>query len=84
MSVRPHLRHIIIAGDAEYMLDGMRTVRDRLDSEEAMGTERLTSSDATHDFLFMPWHDPERTTAFEKLSQWVLSISSVNEYHLRA
>ncbi|KAI0360114.1 alpha/beta-hydrolase [Trametes cingulata] len=66
---------IIIAGGAEYTLDPMRIARDRL--REDIGTQNVDHvefPDATHDFLLMAWHEPERTDALEVVARWVHKV----------
>ncbi|KAL7278968.1 hypothetical protein ACG7TL_006800 [Trametes sanguinea] len=66
---------LILAGEAEQTLDGMRAVRDRM--REDMGEGRLTYveiPDAAHDILMIKWFEPERTQALSKISEWVRGL----------
>ena len=63
---------IVVAGGAEYTLDGMRVIGDRLSAD--LGEDKLTYvevPDAAHDFFLMTWHEPERTQALQRLARWV-------------
>ena len=62
----------MVAGGAEYTLDGMIIARERL--ERDMGKDRVTwmeVPDAAHDLLIMTWHEPERTEVLKEIAAWV-------------
>ncbi|RPD61110.1 alpha/beta-hydrolase [Lentinus tigrinus ALCF2SS1-7] len=65
-------RTIVVAGGAEYTLDGMRVIRDRLAKDLAEGKfTYIEVPDAAHDFFLMTWHEPERTQTLQRLAEWV-------------
>lgn len=61
----------LCAGDAEICLDSYRTLNTRLAS--AIGDRLVYDEvpDATHDFLTMDWHEPERTETAKQIAAWV-------------
>ncbi len=68
---------IVVAGNAEYTLDGMRAVKDRLAQD--LGEDKCTYvevSDSSHDFFLMTWHQPERTQILQRLAEWVHRLAS--------
>ncbi|OCH88433.1 alpha/beta-hydrolase [Obba rivulosa] len=68
-------RTCIVTGDAEMMLDSMRTLRDRL--QDDIGRDRVfyvEIADATHDFCTMAWHEPERTRGLRQVGEWVRTV----------
>ena len=68
-------RTVIVAGGAEYTLDGMRTVRDRLIEDNEKG--RITyieQPEALHDVLILEFHEPERTEALTELAGWAKTL----------
>lgn len=66
---------VIVAGGAEYTLDPMHTVRERLSQD--IGTDQVTfiePPDALHDFLMVEWHEPERTDVLRELGTWFKTL----------
>lgn len=66
---------VVVAGGAEYTLDPIHTVRERLVQDN--GEETVTfiePPDALHDFLMVEWHEPERTEVLCKLGGWVRTL----------
>ena len=62
----------ITAGGAEVTLDGMRTLRDRIVKDNGDGKVKyLEYVDATHDFVGLKWHQPERDDALLELKKWL-------------
>ncbi|EMD35367.1 hypothetical protein CERSUDRAFT_106757 [Gelatoporia subvermispora B] len=65
----------IVAGDAELSLDAIRTLRRRIQEDTSGDHVRyIEMMDATHDFLTMSWHEPERTHALREIGHWVHGI----------
>lgn len=65
----------IAAGGAEVTLDGMRTLRDRVVQDNGDGRVRyLEYVDATHDFVGLEWHQPERGDALGELKKWLEEV----------
>ncbi|OCB91718.1 hypothetical protein A7U60_g1014 [Sanghuangporus baumii] len=65
----------LLAGEAEICLDSYRTLKERLVGD--LGEECVKYnevSDATHDFITMPWHEPERTEALRDIGAWIDSL----------
>ncbi|KAL5492821.1 hypothetical protein ACEPAI_4269 [Sanghuangporus weigelae] len=65
----------LLAGEAEICLDSYRTLRERLVRD--LGEESVKYNevrDATHDFITMPWHEPERTEALQDIGAWIGSL----------
>ncbi|EKM50922.1 uncharacterized protein PHACADRAFT_199762 [Phanerochaete carnosa HHB-10118-sp] len=65
----------IVAGDAEHMVDSMRTLRDRLVHDN--GKDRVTYfeyPDVFHDWVLLPWIEPERSQAFNDLRKWLEGV----------
>lgn len=66
---------LIMAGDAEYTLDGMKVLRDRLLADNGEGVIKyIELPDTTHVVMTWPWHQPESTQAFEMFAQWVNDV----------
>ena len=66
---------VIVAGGAEYTLDPMHMVRDRIAQD--IGEDKVTMivpADALYDFLMAEWHEPERTEVLRELGAWVESL----------
>lgn len=66
---------LIVAGDAEQTLDGMRTIRERL--VKTLGEEKVAYievPDAPHDIFLLNWYEPERTETLVKSGEWVRSL----------
>ncbi|KZT03149.1 alpha/beta-hydrolase [Laetiporus sulphureus 93-53] len=62
----------IVCGEAEIGLDAMRTFRDRLIGD--IGETKVTYDevkDATHDFITMSWHEPERSNILKIIGEWI-------------
>lgn len=65
----------VVAGGAEQGVDSMRTLRDSLRRDNGDGKiAYLEYADAMHDFMFMEWHEPERTHALGEIRHWLCSI----------
>lgn len=65
----------LLVGDGEVCLDSTHTVRDRMLAD--LGTANVLYDevpDATHDFLAMRWHEPERTDTLKRIGTWIESL----------
>jgi acetyl esterase/lipase len=80
LSVSAHFkgfpRTFLIAGGAETLYDSIVTLKKRMvaDMGEGYGEGQVTyyeAPDAVHDYLFLPWHDPERTDTLKAISKWL-------------
>ncbi|CCM07010.1 uncharacterized protein FIBRA_09329 [Fibroporia radiculosa] len=69
---------LIIAGDAEMTLDGMRMLRDRMIADN--GNDIVTYielPDATHCSLSSQWHMPESIEGYSLVANWLQGTNSV-------
>lgn len=73
-------RTFIVSGNAEVLLDQIRTLRDKMfrDLGEGNGlsddegkVRYLEAPDAIHDFLVFPWHQPEVENTLAAISAWI-------------
>lgn len=73
-------RTFIVGGGAEVLIDQIRTLKDRMirDLGEGDGIQLgegkiryREPQDAKHDFLMLPWHEPERGETFRELAKWI-------------
>ncbi|KAI0308723.1 hypothetical protein OF83DRAFT_1073100, partial [Amylostereum chailletii] len=68
----------IVAGGAEQTVDAMRTFKGRLaDDNGADMVTYLEYPDAFHDFVMLPWVEPERSDAVKKIGRWLGEIYDV-------
>ncbi|KZT20579.1 alpha/beta-hydrolase [Neolentinus lepideus HHB14362 ss-1] len=66
---------IIITGSLEQTLDPVRTFRDRLVEDNGEETVKyIEYPEATHDFLLMTWHEPERSQATDEIRRWLETL----------
>lgn len=65
----PHT--LVIAGGAEQSLDAMRTWSRRLVRDIGAKATYTEYPDAFHDFILVPWHEPERSLALQQIKDWV-------------
>ncbi|KIJ64873.1 hypothetical protein HYDPIDRAFT_89764 [Hydnomerulius pinastri MD-312] len=65
----------LMAGGAEQTLDPVKTLHNRLVADNnAESIIYLEYPDATHDFVFTTFQEPERTEASKELARWVGSL----------
>lgn len=65
-------RTFILGGGAEVLLDQIRLLARRM--SEDMGpsmVEYLEQPLGMHDFVFLTWHEPERTDSFKRIARWL-------------
>lgn len=65
-------RTFILGGGAEVLLDQIRLLAKRM--KEDMGTDRVEYLEqplGMHDFVFLTWHEPERTDSFKHIAKWL-------------
>lgn len=65
-------RTFILGGGAEVLLDQIRLLASRM--SEDMGpdmVEYLEQPLGMHDFVFLTWHEPERTDSFKRIAKWL-------------
>ncbi|KEP55667.1 alpha/beta hydrolase fold protein [Rhizoctonia solani 123E] len=68
-------RTYIVGGDAEIFMDSLRLLYQRMVSD--MGKEAVVYDevvDATHDFLAFPLWEPERSSTFKRLINWIQNL----------
>lgn len=72
-------RTMIVAGDAEMLMDQIETLMRRMVRDLGTGgdgeTGKVTfhaATDAVHDFLIFPWFEPQRTNALRAISEWFM------------
>ncbi|CCM01049.1 uncharacterized protein FIBRA_03097 [Fibroporia radiculosa] len=68
---------LIISGEAEMTLDGMRAVRDRVIADN--GADMVTYiefPDATHYTLANEWHTPESTEGYGLIAEWLEGLNA--------
>ncbi|KAI0340622.1 alpha/beta-hydrolase [Trametopsis cervina] len=62
----------IVVGGAEQTLDGVVAFRGLLETDVgAQNVWYVEARDATHDFLTLGWHEPERTEVFREVGGWL-------------
>ncbi|TDL23188.1 hypothetical protein BD410DRAFT_814563 [Rickenella mellea] len=65
----------IVVGEGEIAYDSNVTFRDRMMAD--LGRDKVTwieSYGATHDFVNLPWFEPERTNALKEIGAWMNTI----------
>lgn len=76
-------RTFIVGGGAEVLIDQIRTLKDRMIKDLGEGDGVLKgegkvryfeAADAVHDYLVLPWHEPERTETFQVLANWIAAV----------
>lgn len=63
-------RTYIVAGGAEKLLDQIRTLRSKM-AADGVKVTYAEFPDAVHDHILFHWHEPERTNALKKISDWL-------------
>lgn len=65
-------RTLILCGGAEIFKDQIRVLAERMTRDiGADMVEYVEFPDAMHDWLTLPWHEPERTEALRRVSRWL-------------
>ncbi|KAI0752874.1 alpha/beta-hydrolase [Daedaleopsis nitida] len=59
----------VVAGGAERLLDDSLTFIEKLREDGVSVTEDVCP-DACHDFLVLPWHEPERSAVLARIGAW--------------
>ncbi|KAI0075549.1 alpha/beta-hydrolase [Panus rudis PR-1116 ss-1] len=68
-------RTVVLAGGAEYTLDGIHTLYERLVQDNGKDQIMLIEPpDATHDVLVLEMYEPERTEVLQQLGTWVRTL----------
>lgn len=62
----------IIAGEAEQTLDPIKTLYDRLQTDNDADRIKYSEySDASHDFIMAEYHEPEKTEGAKEVARWL-------------
>lgn len=75
VSFREFSRTLIAAGDLELVRDQIMMLGEKM--ERNIGAENVEfylAQLAVHDFILLPWHEPERTNGFEEIAAWVSTL----------
>ncbi|EKM59513.1 uncharacterized protein PHACADRAFT_87261 [Phanerochaete carnosa HHB-10118-sp] len=65
-------RTFILSGGAEVMIDQIRVLGARMREDMGMDmVEYVEQPNAMHDFLILPWHEPERTESLRLIGKWL-------------
>ncbi|TDL22602.1 alpha/beta-hydrolase [Rickenella mellea] len=65
----------IVAGGAEIFYDQIVTLRKRMQAD--MGSEKVRyyeAKDGVHDYLILPWHEPERGQTLRAIAEWISEL----------
>lgn len=67
-------RTFILGGGVEVLVDQIRLLaKNMIDNLGYDRVEYLEQPLGMHDFLFLTWHEPERTQSLKRLSEWLFS-----------
>ena len=67
-------RTFILGGGVEVLLDQIRLLAKRMIDDMGVDTvEYLEQPLGMHDFVFLTWHEPERTDSLKRISRWLFS-----------
>lgn len=69
-------RTFLVAGGAEMLAPCIRTLKERMSADmgEGSGVGQLTyyeAPDGVHDYIPLPWHEPERTETLVAIARWL-------------
>jgi acetyl esterase/lipase len=69
-------RTLVVCGGAESFAASIRTLKERMSADmgEGPGAGRLVyyeAPDGVHDYVMLPWHEPERTATLRAVAEWV-------------
>ncbi|KAF9012407.1 Alpha/Beta hydrolase protein [Cyathus striatus] len=75
-------RTFIVAGGAEVILDQIRSLKVKMVKDLGEGNGRagkgkvtyFEASDAIHDYLVFPWHEPERSNTLHEINRWISAM----------
>lgn len=68
---------MLVACDAELLLDQIRLVKDRMERDLGKENGMVTyfeTKDAVHDFLVLDWHENGRQETIEALTRWIAEL----------
>ena len=64
-------RTMIVAGEAEILVDQINTLVRRMERDLGEKVSYYEAQDAVHDFILLPFCEPERTLALGVISDWL-------------
>ena len=65
-------RTFVLSGGAEVLVDHIRVLVARMREDMSTDTvEFVEQPNGMHDFLTLPWHEPERTNSLERIAKWL-------------
>ena len=65
----------IIAGELELLRDEITTLKELMERDTGEeNIEYYLAPLAVHDFVALPWHEPERTDGLQKIAAWVAML----------
>jgi acetyl esterase/lipase len=62
---------MIVAGEAEILVDQINTLVRRMKRDLGEKVRYYEAQDAVHDFILLPFCEPERTLALGVISDWL-------------
>ncbi|KAG9316167.1 alpha/beta-hydrolase [Chiua virens] len=66
---------LILAGGAEQTLDPIKTLYDRLQADNDAAKIKYTEfPEASHDFVMMTYHEPEKTEGAKEVARWLETV----------
>ena len=77
-------RTLIIVGEAEMLLDQIRALYQKMVKDLGAGdgvrrdegkVRYLEAPDCVHDFIIFDWQEPERSSAFKEIADWIAAQS---------
>jgi len=65
----------ITAGELELLRDEITILKDMMERDTGEdNVEYYLAPLAIHDFVMLPWHEPERTDGLKKIAAWVATL----------
>lgn len=66
---------LVLAGGAEQTLDPIKTLYDRLQTDnDANRIKYAEYPEASHDFIMAPYHEPEKTEGAKEVARWLGTV----------
>ena len=64
----------LVSGDAEMLLDQIRTLERRMRTSLGDNLVYYEANDAVHDYTIFNWHEPQRTDTMIEITKWLARI----------
>ncbi|KAI0258214.1 Alpha/Beta hydrolase protein [Gloeopeniophorella convolvens] len=64
-------RSLVIAGGAEFLIDEIAVLVERMKRDMGEKVAYYEAPDAVHDYLLFLWAEPERTATLQEISRWL-------------